>query len=77
MKHHDATLTRLLRQGWRGDTATDLMAEAADRIDQLKAAVQRVREIFPGADNPCPSRTCTHVDCEVMNALAGSEGRES
>ena len=38
MTHDDATLTKLLRQGWRGDTASDLMREAADRIDQLTAS---------------------------------------
>ncbi|AXA95442.1 hypothetical protein [Microbacterium sp. PM5] len=35
MTHDDATLTKLLRQGWRGGTATDLMREAADRIERL------------------------------------------
>ena len=33
--HGDASLIKLLREGWRGDTASDLMTEAADRIDAL------------------------------------------
>lgn len=35
MTPSDASLTKLLRKGWRGDTASDLMAEAADRIEAL------------------------------------------
>ncbi len=37
MTHDDASLTKLLREGWRGDTAADLMREAADRIAALCA----------------------------------------
>lgn len=36
MTHDDARLIKLLREGWRGDTASDLMAEAADRIESLR-----------------------------------------
>ncbi len=39
MTHDDASLTKLLREGWRGDTAADLMREAADRIEALHAGV--------------------------------------
>lgn len=35
MTHNDETLVKLLREGWRGDTATDLMREAAGRISAL------------------------------------------
>lgn len=37
-KHKPETLLKLLRQGWRGDTATDLMREAADRIELHRTA---------------------------------------
>lgn len=37
MTHSNETLTRMLREGWRGDTASDLMTEAADRIRALCA----------------------------------------
>lgn len=37
--HSDEILVKLLREGWRGDTATDLMREAADRIERLHAGV--------------------------------------
>jgi len=40
MTHSDETLVKLLREGWRGDTATDLMREAADRIDRLHVGVE-------------------------------------
>lgn len=77
MTHDDASLIKMLKEGWRGDTATDLMREAADRIQALSAARERVRDVFPGATDPCAPRTCaprtcTHVDCEVINALTGS-----
>ena len=39
MTHSDETLVSLLRSGWRGATATDLMREAADRIEQLHSGV--------------------------------------
>ncbi|MDR6868477.1 hypothetical protein J2Y69_003093 [Microbacterium resistens] len=39
--HVDETLVRLLRQGWRGETATDLMREAAARIEALTSAPDR------------------------------------
>lgn len=41
MTHDDETLTKLLREGWRGDTATELMREAADRIDRLHVGVEK------------------------------------
>lgn len=37
MTHDDETLVKLLREGWRGETESDLMAEAADRIKTLCA----------------------------------------
>lgn len=36
--HDDKTLVKMLRQGWRGDTASDLMREAADRIERAAEA---------------------------------------
>ena len=48
--HSDKALTKLLREGWRGDVASDLMREAADRIDVLRrrAAVVEVirRDVY-------------------------------
>ena len=35
MTHDDASPIKLLREGWRGDTASDLMAEAANAIEAL------------------------------------------
>lgn len=42
MTHDDKGLVKLLREGWRGDTATDLMREAADRISEMRAAYDDV-----------------------------------
>lgn len=36
MAHSDESLVKLLREGWRGDTAANLMREAADRIEVLR-----------------------------------------
>lgn len=39
MTHNDERLVKLLREGWRGETATDLMREAAARIETLHTGV--------------------------------------
>lgn len=39
-RHKPETLLELLRQGWRGDTATELMREAADRIELLTTIIE-------------------------------------
>lgn len=36
-------LITLLRQGWRGETATDLMREAAREIERLTAKLDRLK----------------------------------
>ena len=38
-----ASFLKLLRQGWRGDTATDLMRDAANRIETLTGDVAAER----------------------------------
>lgn len=45
MTHDDENLVKLLRQGWRGDTADDLMREAADRIESLRERASYVEVI--------------------------------
>lgn len=46
MTPSDASLTKLLRKGWRGDTASDLMAEAADRIEALVEERDEFKRLF-------------------------------
>lgn len=65
--HPTDTLMKLLRQGWRGDTATDLMREAADRIEQLSTVLAHRTAQLDRLTSPEPStlihdpRGCYHV----------------
>lgn len=66
MTHDNASLIKLLREEWRGDTASDLMADAADRIDalvkerdELSAVVEKMRELHVKRGRPAlPDCTC-------------------
>ncbi len=44
---------------------------------EAEGALERVRALFPDATDPCPPRTCTHVDCEVVNAVRVAPGGET
>ncbi|MDR6867511.1 hypothetical protein J2Y69_002115 [Microbacterium resistens] len=64
--HVDETLVRLLRQGWRGETATDLMREAAARIEALTSAPDRTNRsehVLSGQD----SGECERGDHEACD----------
>ena len=45
------------------------ISEARTAVPRLVAALEAVLEVFPQSDDPCPPRTCVHVDCEVLNAI--------
>lgn len=52
------------------------IAAARTSVPRMIAALEAVMGVFPGADDPCPPRTCTHVDCEVINAIRVELGGE-
>ena len=49
---------------------TDIPA-LLDHIQTLTEILEAVRGLFPGSTDPCPPYKCTHVDCEIINTLAG------
>ena len=45
-----------------------LIADARTSLPTALDALDAVLGLWPDAD-PCPPRSCTHVDCEVINAI--------
>lgn len=52
------------------------IADARTSLPAALNALEAVLRIWPDTD-PCPPRTCVHVDCEVINAITEALGAES
>lgn len=68
VEHRASCFAALLREDRDRNAGLVRMEQ---QLAAAEAAAERVRAVFPGADDPCPPRTCAHVDCEVINALDG------
>ena len=49
---------------------------AHEAVPAMAAALQAVLGVF-SQDDPCPPRTCAHIDCEIVHVINEALGVES